>query len=134
MEIIKTCLFGFLGGVLGGMGMGGGTILIPLVTIFLGFEQKLAQAVNLISFIPMAAVVLIVHFKNKLVKTENLFFMIIPACIFSIGGAVLCQFIKSEILSRVFGGFLIALSILQFLSAKKERKESKKIKIFQNGS
>lgn len=125
MEILKTLLFGFLGGVLGGMGMGGGTVLIPLITIFLGFEQKIAQAVNLLSFIPMAVVALIFHFKNNLVRKENLLFMIIPACVFGIGGAILCQFVKSEILSRIFGGFLILLSFMQFLSAKKT-KETKK--------
>ncbi len=121
-----TCLFGFLGGILGGMGMGGGTVLIPLITIFLGIEQKIAQAINLLSFIPMAVVALIFHFKNKLIRKKNLPFMIIPACIFGIGGAVLCQFIKSEILSRIFGGFLILLSILQFLSGNKSKQEIKK--------
>jgi len=126
MQIFKTCLFGFLGGVLGGMGMGGGTVLIPLITIFLGFEQKTAQAVNLLSFIPMAVVALIFHFFNKLVRKENLLFMIIPACVFSVGGAILCQVVKSELLSRIFGGFLIALSILQFLSLKKPNKKNKK--------
>lgn len=126
MIILKTLLFGFLGGVLGGMGMGGGTVLIPLITIFLDFEQKIAQAVNLLSFIPMAVVALIFHFKNKLVRKKNLLFMIVPACLFGIGGAVLCQFIKSEVLSRVFGGFLILLSILQFLSNKKSKEEEKK--------
>ena len=118
MEILKFCLFGALGGVLGGMGMGGGTVLIPLITIFLSVEQKTAQAINLISFIPMAIMALILHFKNKLVKTKGLLFMIIPACFFGVGGAVLCHFIKSEIMSRIFGGFLLALSVVQFFSGK----------------
>ena len=36
-------IFGALGGVLGGMGMGGGTLLIPLLTLFTKTEQKEAQ-------------------------------------------------------------------------------------------
>jgi len=47
--IILSLLFGILSGVLGGLGMGGGTLLIPLLTIFLNFEQKLAQGINLLS-------------------------------------------------------------------------------------
>ena len=37
MALITT---GFLSGIIGGMGIGGGTILIPIMTIFLGFDQK----------------------------------------------------------------------------------------------
>ena len=39
MSFIFYLLAGFLSGVLGGMGMGGGTVLIPALTIFFGVEQ-----------------------------------------------------------------------------------------------
>ncbi|MBQ3235778.1 MAG: sulfite exporter TauE/SafE family protein [Clostridia bacterium] len=123
MEILKLCLFGALGGVLGGMGMGGGTVLIPLLTIFLSWEQKTAQAVNLIAFIPMAIVALVVHIKNKLIKKDNILFMIIPACVMGIAGAVLISFIKSEVLSKIFGWFLVALAVLQFFWGNKGQKQ-----------
>ena len=41
-----------ISGIIGGMGRGGGTLLIPILTIFLSFEQKSAQAINLLVFIP----------------------------------------------------------------------------------
>ena len=53
-----------LGGIIGGMGMGGGTLLIPLLTLAAGVEQHLAQAINLMSFVPMSIVALIIHKKN----------------------------------------------------------------------
>ena len=34
-SVIKLLIIGALGGVLGGMGMGGGTLTIPILTIFL---------------------------------------------------------------------------------------------------
>ena len=43
LTIFLYVLFGFLSGVFGGLGMGGGTLLIPLLTIFLGLDQKLCQ-------------------------------------------------------------------------------------------
>ena len=131
-EIIIFALIGAVSGVLGGMGMGGGTALIPLLTVFTNVHQKSAQAINLISFIPMAVVALILHFKNGLVRKKNLLWVIIPACLFAVLGSILCIFIDVKLLRRIFGGFLIALSFLQFFADKiaskseKQRKTSNK--------
>lgn len=127
-EIIKYVLIGLAGGTLGGMGMGGGTVLIPLLSLFTSLHQKSSQAINLISFIPMACVALYLHFKNGLIKKQGLLLVIIPACLFAVGGSFLCMAIKVEVLKRVFGGFLIALSILQFFADKITAKTQKKQK------
>ena len=76
MEYIWYSFVGILSGVLGGMGMGGGTILIPLLSIFYGVNQHIAQATNLISFIPMASVALIIHLKNKMVEFKGILYII----------------------------------------------------------
>ena len=68
MYIFLLILFGVIGGVLGGMGMGGGTLLIPLLTLGLNLTQQNAQAINLMAFLPMSIFALIIHFKNKLVR------------------------------------------------------------------
>ena len=52
MQIFLLILAGIVGGIIGGMGMGGGTLLIPILTIFLDVPQKNAQAINLVAFIP----------------------------------------------------------------------------------
>ena len=115
MKYFWFCVAGLLSGVLGGMGMGGGTVLIPVLTIFLNFGQLNAQAINLISFLPMAIISLILHFKNKLVNLKGVLFMVIPAVALSIVGAVISNRVDSQFLKRAFGVFLILLSILQFL-------------------
>ncbi len=58
-------IVGFLSGIIGGMGMGGGTILIPALVLFANINPKLAQSINLISSIPMTIFALIIHIKNK---------------------------------------------------------------------
>ena len=58
-------LIGILSGTISGTGMGGGTILIFLLTFFCGLEQHVAQATNLIFFIPTSIVAIIVNIKNK---------------------------------------------------------------------
>ena len=109
-------IFGVLGGILGGMGMGGGTLLIPLLTLFTDIKQKEAQGINLIVFIPMAIVALIIHFKNKLVHFKAGIYCIITGVIFSALGAFLAINLKSENLKLYFGIFLIVLSAFQFFS------------------
>ena len=113
MEFLYFVLAGLLGGVLGGMGMGGGTVLIPLLNIFYSVGQHNAQAINLVSFIPMAVVALIIHIKNKLVEFKDVIFIILSGLLTCVIGCVIAQQITGEILKKIFGGFLILLSIFQ---------------------
>lgn len=121
-RIILLVLAGIAAGALGGMGMGGGTILIPVLTIFFGAEQKQAQAINLVAFIPMAIASLIVHVKNKRVETKGILWIIIPATVLSLAGSMVAQAINGEILKRIFGGFLLLLSVAQFFFGRDKRK------------
>lgn len=118
IKIILLAVSGIAAGILGGMGMGGGTILIPLLTIFFNVGQKEAQAINLVSFIPMAIVSLAIHIKNKRVKKEGLLWIIVPAVLTSVGGGFAAQAVNGEVLKRIFGGFLLLLSVVQFFSEK----------------
>ena len=99
------------------MGMGGGTILIPALTIIFGVEQHVAQATNLIAFLPMALFTLNVHKKNGLLKTEGLSFIVIPALLTSIVAGFVAAFLPSEVLRKLFGAFLVALSVKLLMSA-----------------
>lgn len=112
MEIISYILAGLAGGIIGGMGMGGGTLLIPILTLILGMPQLEAQAINLISFIPMAVVSLVLHFKNKLVKWRPVLIMTPLAIAGCIGGAYLGNVVNEELLRRIFGGFLLTIGII----------------------
>lgn len=116
IKIILLAVSGIAAGILGGMGMGGGTVLIPLLTIFFNVGQKEAQAINLVAFIPMAMVSLAIHIKNKRVKKEGLLWIIVPAVLTSVGGGFAAQAVNGEVLKRIFGGFLLLLSVVQFFS------------------
>lgn len=121
--IIFLCIFfGLISGVLGGLGMGGGTLLIPLLTIFLNFDQKLSQGLNLLSFLFMAIFSLTIHFKNGFVKMQNIHLIILSGVFFSILGALLAGYIPSNILRISFGVFLILLSLKQFFDAILKKK------------
>ncbi len=113
-------LLGFAGGVVGGMGFGGGTLLVPLLTLVAGVEQHLAQAINLLVFLPTGLIALIFHIKNRLVDFR-LFFAVAPVALgVAIGAAILAQNLKSDLLGHLFGGFLIVIGIVMLVKAIKE--------------
>ena len=120
MEIFLLILFGALSGVVGGMGMGGGTLLIPLLTIFLGISQIIAQGYNLIAFLPMSLIAIIIHLKNKLIKPKHLPLIIIFGVIFSVFGSLCANFVDKDILKICFGVFLILLSLFEFIKIFKK--------------
>lgn len=111
-------LCGVISGILGGMGMGGGTILIPILTIFFGVGQHEAQAVNLAAFIPMAALALFIHAKKGRIEKKGLWILCLPAVVLSVAGSFLASVAPSGVLRKIFGGFLIALGVFQFFSPK----------------
>ncbi len=116
-NFVLCLILGFTGGILGGMGMGGGTILIPLLTIFLSSSQHLAQAVNLVSFVPMAIIALIFHIKNKLVEKKGILYIIIPSSLASVLSSFISVNLDGDVLKHSFGIFLIILSFVQFFSS-----------------
>ncbi len=93
--------------------MGGGTILIPALTILLGVNQHIAQATNVIAFLPMAAIVLPRHKKNGLLRTDDVWEIVLPALITTVLGGLVMAALPVEVLKKLFGLFLIALAVKQ---------------------
>lgn len=122
--IFLYILVGVLGGVAGGMGLGGGTILIPLLSIFLGVVQKQAQFFNVFSFVIMAIFVIFIHVKNKLINIFPAVIFAIFGCFFAILSALIVKDISNSSLKVWFGIFLIVLAIAQLvvLLVKKNQK------------
>ncbi len=120
LNIIIYILFGLISGVFGGLGMGGGTLLIPLLTIFLGLEQKLCQGINLVAFLVMALFSLVIHYKNGYLETRGIVFIILSGIVFSFLGAVVAGVIPSKYLRMAFGVFLCLLSLYQAFKAVKK--------------
>ena len=120
---------GLISGIIGGMGMGGGTLLIPILTIFLGFKQKNAQAINLLVFIPMSLFALIIHIKNKLVDFKVGIPVILSGVIFSILGSYLASVLSNALLKKIFAIFLLLVGINQgvqtIISLKKQKTKPK---------
>lgn len=121
--IIWEIVAGILGGTIGGMGMGGGTLTIPILTIFLSYAQLSAQGINLIAFLPMSLIALIIHIKNHLVAFKQTWLLALVGCIFSLGGAMLANHISNFVLKKLFAVFLIGLAVWQIVELIKSKKK-----------
>ncbi|MBQ7227579.1 MAG: sulfite exporter TauE/SafE family protein [Clostridia bacterium] len=117
-------MVGIIGGIIGGMGMGGGTLLIPLLTAFCAFDQHTAQAVNLIAFVPMSVASIVIHAKNKLLKPRYLLSVALPAVIVCIPASILALNVDGKTLSVIFGWFLMILGVIQLTSVLKKNKRN----------
>ena len=126
MDFIFYVVIGAVSGLLGGMGMGGGTLLIPLLSIFFNVNQHTAQTVNLIAFIPMAIVAILIHLKNKLIKFNSVLLVIIPAVFSCVLGSYTSKLFTGQVLRKCFGIVLILLSIYQFVLFFIEKKRKSK--------
>lgn len=115
--IFAYILAGLVGGIIGGMGMGGGTLLIPILTVFLGIEQHLAQAVNLLVFIPTAVTAIIIHAKHKLIDYKISLRVAIPAIITAIFASIIVGRIESIVLKTIFAVFLILIGAIELYKA-----------------
>lgn len=124
MTILIPIAIGILSGIISGMGIGGGTILIPALSVFLSVSQKTAQGVNLLYFIPTAAIALFVHIKNKSVNFKIAFTIILWGIIGAVLGSLLALKLHTNLLKKMFGAFLFIMGIYEIL--KKDKQKQKK--------
>lgn len=118
-------LIGLVSGIISGTGMGGGTILIFLLTFVIGMEQHVAQATNLIFFIPTSIVAIIVNLKNKNIDIPLAIIISVFGILGAIIGANISINIDVRILRKGFGVFLAIISLNEIYSIIKRYKKPK---------
>ncbi|MGI5849895.1 MAG: TSUP family transporter [Christensenellales bacterium] len=121
-------LLGALFGVVGGMGLGGGIVLIPCLTLFMAASQQQAQGMTLFAYIPMAIFALISHIRQKNVRLRPTLFITAFGCVGGVGGYFLAAAIESDTLKKAFAIFLVLVALLRvFRQEIKPRLKTKKM-------
>lgn len=123
---MSEILIGLISGIVSGTGMGGGTILIFLLTFIMGVDQHMAQATNLIFFIPTSIVAILVNLKNKNIDLKLGVIISIFGILGAIIGANISLRTDVNILKKCFGIFLAFVAINEIYSMTKEYKKTKK--------
>ena len=115
MEFVWFLLIALISGILAGMGMGGGTLLIPALTIIMGVEQEIAQSTNLLVFVPCAIVCIIIYAKSSLIDFKNSWIIVVASIVVSVIAALIAVRIESKILKIIFGSFIALLGLVQLV-------------------
>lgn len=99
-------LCGAATGVLSAWGIGGGTLLLLCMTLFLGVDQAEAQGINLLYFLPTAGVSLLFHRKNGYLDAGVLKSAIPLGTLCALLTAFISSSIDISIFRKSFGLFL----------------------------
>jgi len=128
--MIWLVLVGFAAGIISGMGIGGGAILIPALTIIFSMAQQNAQHINLLYFIPTAIFAVRVHRKKENIEKRGLFPLILFGLVGALPGALIAVKIDANYLRKGFAVFLLFMAIYEIWKgvAKWMSKTSKPIK------
>ena len=108
---------GVFSGIIAGMGMGGGTLLIPILVLMLDVDIKVAQLTNLLCFIPLSIVSIAKLAKSKLVNFKYAMLIGIPCMVMSVIASFISVNIDADNIKKYFGIFLIVLGIFLMLKS-----------------
>ena len=114
-DFLLPLLLGAGTGILASWGIGGGTLLLLAMTLFLGVEQTQAQSINLLFFLPTAAIALFRYARRGYLKRDVLKRCIPVGAVAALAASLLAASLDAGIFRKPFGIFLLlaAVSLLR---------------------
>ena len=106
---------GFGAGILSAWGVGGGTLLLDV-------PQQQAAAVNLLYFLPTAAMGVVSHARNGLLEKDALRSAIPWGAAAAIAGALVAAAVDTDLLRRPFGIYLLLAAGITLRQLWRDRK------------
>lgn len=100
-------LCGLGASIISAWGVGGGTLLLLVMTLFLGVDQRSAQGINLLFFLPTAISALVCHWKGGYLDKPTLKTSVPVAVIAALIGAWAATALDVEMLRKPFGVYLL---------------------------
>jgi uncharacterized membrane protein YfcA len=117
--LLSLIIIGLLAGILSGfMGVGGGVIMIPLMILFLGYDQHQAQGMSLaVLAVPVTFVAAYTY--HKAGHAIDWKYAIVIAIFFVVGGYLGSKFavsLNQQVLKRIFALILVVAAVKLFFS------------------
>lgn len=119
MKFLLPFLCGLGAGILSAWGVGGGTLLLLVMTLFLRVDQHSAQGINLLFFLPTAAGALVCHWRAGRLERSTLQAAIPAALVCALVGAWIASSCNMQLLRKPFGIYLLLSGTLMLLTKKK---------------
>lgn len=121
MNIILIFLIAILAGFLGSLlGLGGGIIITPVLTLLFGFDIRYAIGASVISVIATSSGAAVAYIRDKITNTRIGMFLEIGTTLGAISGAFLSAIINAKYLYGIFGLLLLYSAIIMLKKSKSE--------------
>lgn len=119
MNYLIYIILGLVAGIFGGMlGIGGGTILIPVLVYIFGLTQHQAQGTTLAIMVPpIGLLAALRYYYSGNVKLGMAAFICIGFFVGGLIGAHFIQNVSEPLLKKLFGIFLLVISMRMILGS-----------------
>ena len=113
-------VLGVCAGIVSGtLGLGSGIVLVPVLVLVYGFEQKSAQGTALAVMVPMTLVGALRYWKNPQIELDGvaIALIVLGALVGVLAGAELAARLPSHILRKAFAIFLVIVAVKMFTAS-----------------
>jgi hypothetical protein len=113
MNAVSYILLGFVAGILSGLiGIGGGTIIVPVLVLFFGMSQHLAQGTTLALLVPPIGILAAwQYYREGYVDFHVAGLICLGFVIGGLAGAKMATSLSNAVLERIFGAALLLISL-----------------------
>jgi uncharacterized membrane protein YfcA len=109
---LKLAAIGTLAGVFSGLfGVGGGSVIVPLLVLWLGYDERRATATSLAAIVFIAAFAAAVQGAYGNVDVGDAALVGVPAVGGVLAGTALAQRLRGPVISLLFAAVLVASAI-----------------------
>ena len=108
-------------GFLSGLGIGGGSLLLLWLTLVLGRDPYEARLINLLFFLPSAAVASWFHWKDQSLLVKQILPAALCGCVGAALGSILWHALPVAALKKLFGLLLIVTGIRELRCKPKKQ-------------
>jgi uncharacterized membrane protein YfcA len=117
IELFITFVIGCIGGTAGGLlGIGGGTLYVPALTLILSIEQSTAQGISLAAVIVTAISATSRNISKEIIDKSVVLTVIPIVIVCAIIGAQIAGELDQDKLRKIFGIILITVAIKNITS------------------
>jgi uncharacterized membrane protein YfcA len=106
---VALVILGIAAGMLSGMfGIGGGVVIVPALTILMGFELQQAIGTSLaVLILPVSFFAVLAYYRARLLNIKSAMFVAAGLIVGAVFGAQLALNLPEDALQRLYGFFLI---------------------------
>lgn len=112
---------GLVSGVLSGLlGIGGGIVMVPVMSLLLGVTQQVAQGTSLVAIVPTAISGARTHHRLGHVDFFGALGLAVAGVPGSYTGSKIANVLHASTLKGIFGGFLLVMSVLMLAQVRSQ--------------